>query len=165
MEITYPPTLISSLKNKHLLLDTNVFRDAAVRPTIFNKFISDLKSADITITTIDLVKFEILKGSASKQKYDDKENYINQIIDTTIPVTPETFKLAYNLLQHYGIDGAALHITDLMLGAILMQYGKNICLLTRDTTDFMQNIFDLLFIVNAPFTKGIFTYGVYQFPV
>lgn len=163
MEITYLPTLIPFLKEKFLLLDTNVFRDAAVKPTIFNNFINTLKTAGTTIATIDLVKFELLKGSANKQKYSEKESFISQIIDATIPLNSKAFELGYNLIQQYELDGTAVHITDLMLGALLMQYGKQICLLTRDTSDFNQNIFDLLFIVNAPHSKGIFTYGVYQY--
>jgi hypothetical protein len=88
MEIHYLPTLIPFLKDKYLLLDTNVFRDAAVKPTLFNSFINTLKSAGATLTTIDLVKFELLKGSATNQKYSEKESFINQIIDATIPLTP-----------------------------------------------------------------------------
>lgn len=36
-------------------------------------------------------------------------------------------------------------------------------LMTRDTTDFLQSIFDLTSVVNIPTSKGIFTYGIYQY--
>jgi predicted nucleic acid-binding protein len=163
MEIKYPPTLIPFLKNKHLLLDTNIFRDAANKPSVFNNFFNELKKADVTIATIDPVKYEILKGSADSPKYQAKEELIGDIIDVTVPFMPKTFEFVYELIQKYGIDGTGPGITDLMLGATLMQYKKNICLMTRDTTDFMQNVFELPFIINATHTKGIFTYGIYQY--
>ncbi len=163
MEITYPLTFIPSLKHKHLLLDTNVFRDVATKPIVFRNFFNELKKTDITLTTIDLIKYELLKGSADIAKYKAKETFINEIIDACIPLVPETLALVYDLIKMYGIDGTALSITDLLLGAILMQYKQNIYLMTRDTTDFMQKIFDLSSIVNIPHNKGIFTYGVYQY--
>lgn len=163
MEISYPPTFITSLKGKHLLLDTNVFRDSAVQPTAYKNFFNTLKNANITLATIDMVKYELLKGSSDKNKYEAKEKFIHDIIDVLLPVLPGTMKLGYELITKYGIDGTALHITDLLLGAILMQYKENIYLMTRDTTDFISSIFELKFIVNAPHARGIFTYGVYQY--
>lgn len=163
MEIIYPTTLIPFLKNKHLLLDTNVFRDAASKPTVFDNFFNKLKENDVTLTTIDVVKYELLKGSATANKYKEKEKLIKDIIDIELPIMPQTYKLIYELIQSYGIDGAALNNTDLFLGAMLMQYKKDLCLMTRDTTDFMQDIFDLPFVINLPNHKGIFTYGIYQF--
>lgn len=163
MEIIYPTTLIPFLKNKHLLLDTNVFRDAASKPTIFDNFFNILKKNEVTLATIAVVEYELLKGSANTTKYKEKEKLISDIVDAKLPIMPQTYKLAYDLIQRYGIDGTALNVTDLFLGAMLMQYGKDLCLMTRDTTDFMQNIFDLSFVVNLPNQKGIFTYGIYQF--
>lgn len=117
----------------------------------------------MTLATIDSVKYELLKGASDQTKYKIKEELINDIIDVVIPCMPKTFDLIYSLIQQYGVEGTAIDITDLMLGAILMQYGKNICLMTRDTTDFIQNIFDMPYIINAPHGKGIFTYGIYQY--
>jgi predicted nucleic acid-binding protein len=163
MEIIIPPTLISSLKHKHLLIDTNIFRDASSKPTVFRNFFNKLKAEDVTLATLDVVKYEFLKGSADNTKYKAKETHLNDITDITIPTVQKTFELVYDLIKEYKIDGTALNITDLFLGATLMQYGKNIYLLTRDTTDFLQNIFQLSFILNLPHGKGIHTYGVYQY--
>lgn len=164
MEITYPPTLIPSLKNRHLLLDTNVFRDVANKPTVFVDFFNKLKNEDITLATLDVVKYEILKGSKDEQKYAEKENQINAIVeDVVLPNPTNSGDLIYELIKQYGIDGTSLSIVDLYLGSTLMKYKQNIFLMTRDTTDFMQNIFDLKFIVNASHNKGIFTYGIYQY--
>lgn len=55
MEILYPPNLITFLKNKHLLLDSNIFIDAVNKPTIFTDFFNLLKSSDVALATIDPV--------------------------------------------------------------------------------------------------------------
>ena len=161
--IQIPPTFLTSAKNKHLLLDTNLFRDSAVKPTEYAEFFNDLKSSEITLATIDLVKYELLKGVSNVEKYRDREKLISQIIDTTLPVTPHTYQNVYELIKEYGIEGTAVNIVDLFLGAILMQYKQNIFLITRDTTDFIQRIFKLSSIINITHPKGIFTYGVYQY--
>lgn len=163
MEIIYPPILIPSLKNKHLLLDTNVFRDVANKPTVFVEFFNKLKKEEITLVTLDVVKYEILKGSKDSEKYVEKVKQINDIVDIILPLPRTVDTLTYELIKQYGIDGTSLSITDLFLGTMLMQYKQNIFLMTRDTTDFMQNIFDLKFIINASHKKGIFTYGIYQY--
>lgn len=163
MEILYPTELIPFLKQKHLLLDTNVFRDSAVKPTIFDAFFNQLKQHDVTLVTCDVVKYELLKGSATPTKYKEKEQLIEDIIDIVLPIMPTTYQQVYKLIQRYGIDGSALHITDLFLGAMLMQYKPNLFLMTRDTTDFIQNIFTLEYVINVPHKKGIFTYGIYHY--
>lgn len=163
MDIQFSTVLIASIKHKHLLLDTNVFRDAVSKPSVFSDFFNDLRKEDVTLATIDFVKYELMKGSSNEIKYKDKEESIKNIIDTVIPIMPETYQLVYKLIQRYGIDGTAVSVTDLFLGAILMQYRQNIYLMTRDTTDFLQSIFDLTSVVNIPIGKGIFTYGIYQY--
>lgn len=163
MKITYPPETIPFLRNKHLLLDANIFRDYTKSPSVYTEFFNLLKESDITLATVNEVKYEILKGSNSKNKYDEKNKLIDDIIDVLIPSTKETQSLIYSLIQEYGIEGSAVGITDLTLGAMLKQFRRNICLMTRDTTDFTQSIFDLKFIINASHNRGIFTYGIYQY--
>lgn len=161
MDIIIPQDFLPSLKNKHLLLDANVFRDAFNKPTIFTTFFNQLQSNDTTLVTIDLVKYELLKGSTTATKYEEREKAISEIIDATLPITEKTHGLVSELIILYGEYGAALSLTDLFLGATLNQYRKNIYLLTRDTTDFIEKIFNLSCILNLPHSKGIITYGVY----
>jgi len=80
MEIVYPTQFISSLRGKHLLLDTNVFRDAVSRSTDFSRFFNNLKQNDITLVTVDFVRLELLKGSVNETKYKEKEKLIAEIV-------------------------------------------------------------------------------------
>ena len=89
--VQIPSKLLTFLKGKHLLLDTNLFRDSAIKPTIFKEFFNKLKSSGVTLTTIDLVKYEILKGSSSPDKYKATEKLVGDIIDVTIPITSTTY--------------------------------------------------------------------------
>ena len=105
MDIIYLPTLIPFLKQKHLLLDSNIFRDASSKYSVFTKFFNDLKKADVTLATIDLVEYELLKGAADKAKYVDREKLIKDIIDITIPITPKTCELVYELIKIMELKG------------------------------------------------------------
>lgn len=163
MDLIYPLNLIPFLKDKYVLLDTNIFRDSVKKPGVFSHFFNTLKESGATLTTLDVVKYELHTGASSIEKYRQKEKHINDVVDTVLPIIPNIYELAYQLIQEYQIDGVGLSTTDLLLGATLMQYKNKICLMTRDTTDFIQRIFKLQFIVNAPHPKGIFTYGIYQY--
>lgn len=156
---------ISVIKNKYLLLDTNVFIDTLLNPHSFFDFLNDLKKQQVTLSTIDMVKMEFLKGAPDEQKYIEKTSLMNSIIDNTIAATPDINENIFTLLKKYRLDGKASSLTDLYLGAYLMKYGKNLFLLTRNTTDFPQNIFEVKSIVNVTYSKGIHTYGLYQYSI
>lgn len=163
MKIIYPPELKPFLKDKHLLLDTNIFRDFSSKSTSYTNFFNDLKKDNVTFATIDLVRYELLKGSSDNLKYEARDNLINDIVDVIIPVIPKTCDLVYELIKEYGVEGSAVGITDLYLGSMLMHYKENICLMTRDTSDFIERIFSLQFVINVQHQKGIYTYGIYQY--
>jgi len=162
MTIFYQPDFISSIKDKYILLDSNIFIDSISKPTDYGNFFNEMKRSNVTLVTIDFVKYELLKGAANREKYDERLKLINSIVDTCLPITKKTHQLVDELINEYKIEGTALSVVDLFLGALLYQYGQNLYLLTRDTTDFIQRIFDLAHIINVPNSKGINTYGVYK---
>lgn len=162
IEIIAPPNLISVVKNKHLLLDTNVFIDCSLNPQVFINFLNSLKQNQITLTTIDLVKIEFLKGAPELNKFKEKESLFNSITDHIIPITADITKNVYSLINKYKINGAALSVTDLYLGACLSKFKNNLLLLTKDTTDFPQNIFNIKSIINITYPRSIHLYGIYQ---
>jgi predicted nucleic acid-binding protein len=165
MGLIIPPDLISSLKHKHLLLDTNVFIDASKHPAEFADFFNTLKDSNITVVTIDCVKMEFLRGAPDENKYKEKESYFNSITTIILPTDPEVVKNSYELIKRYKEQGGTVAFTDFHLGANLMRYKSNIFLLSKNTTELPLTIFDLKFIINYPLNKGIFTYGVYQIKI
>lgn len=163
MEIVYPQELLTSFKGKHLIIDTNVLIDSASKPSEYTKFFNSLKANDVAVVTSNLVRYEFIIGTENKIKLKSKEDYLTSIIDSLICPSEPTWKAIDKLIEEYGQEGKGVKYIDLVLGAMLKQYGSNICLMTRDTTDFVPSIFNLKYIVNAPHSKGIFTYGIYQY--
>jgi predicted nucleic acid-binding protein len=162
MGLIIPPDLISSLKNKYLLLDTNIFIDASKHPADFSDFFNVLKSEDLTLVTIDCVKIEFLRGAPNDEKYKEKEEFFDDITKFVLPVDKEVIDNTYKLVKRYKEAGGTIHFTDLFLGATLMRYKSNIYLFSRNINELPASIFDLEFIINYPINKGIFTYGIYK---
>lgn len=163
MKIITPSDFFQIFKNKHILLDTSAFIDAFLNPVRFGEFFNNLRTQETTLVSLDVVKTEFLKGAPTVEKYNQKKEFFDQIIEACLPTTNETFVNLYKLIQMYKENGKSLSVTDLFLGATLMQYKRNLFLLTKNTTDFPTNIFTLESYINISYTKGLHTYGVYSF--
>lgn len=163
MTIELPADFLSSIKNRHILLDTNIFIDAFSYPTEFASFFDKLKGngCNATLVTLDVVLLEFLKGSTMELKMIEKKEFINNIVEAYLPITSEYVSLVEDLLKVYKIEGKDLSITDLFLGATLYKYKHNICLFTRDLSDFPANIFKRISFFNLLKRRTIQTYGVY----
>ncbi|MDO8658727.1 MAG: type II toxin-antitoxin system VapC family toxin [Candidatus Levybacteria bacterium] len=162
MKIITPSDFFQTFKDTYILLDTSVFIDAFLNPVNFSEFFNNLRMQGVILVSLDAVKIEFLKGAPTAEKYHQKEEFFNQIIDTNLPMTGDTLLNLYQLVRLYKEDGKSLSITDLLLGATLMQYKKGLFLLTKNTTDFPTNIFNLKSYINISYTKGLHTYGVYN---
>lgn len=163
MKIVLSEDFFSTLKNCHLLLDTSVFIDTSLNNLEFEQLFNQLRSNNITLVTLDAVIIEFLKGSANPQKLETKSALIAEIIESSLPITKEIFDNVRNLLALYKEDGKSASITDLLLGGMLVQYPDNLFLLTKNTTDFPTNIFNLVTYLNLLHRKSIQSYGVYNF--
>lgn len=163
MKIITPQDFFQTFKDKHILLDTSVFIDSFLHPVEFGEFFNSLKVQGATLVSLDAVKIEFLKGAPNAEKYKQKDEFFSQIIDSCLPIISDTLLNLYGLVQKYGEGGKSLSITDLFLGATLMQYKGSLFLLTKNTTDFPTNIFNLKSYINISYTKGLHTYGVYDY--
>jgi predicted nucleic acid-binding protein len=163
MKIITPPDFLQILKGKFLLLDTNIFIDAFKNPSDFAAFFNVLKENDVTLLTVDPVIIEFLQGSGTQEKYVEKDKFLHEIIDTCLPVVKETFTNVFLLIKQYREEGKDLSVTDFLLGGILMQYKKNLFLMTKDTSDFPTNIFDLETHIIASHRKALQSYGIYSY--
>lgn len=163
MQIIIPIDFFSILKDKLLLLDTNVFIDISINPTQFTKFFTELKSNNITLATIDLVKIEFFKGAPNTERYKSKKELMDQILDVTLPLTENLTMNSFDLIQRYKEEGKAISVTDIFLGATLMSYPSETCLLTKNTNDFPINIYTFVTYMNLLKRKSIQSYGVYEF--
>ena len=79
MRIITPPDFISKIKNKHLLLDTNVFIDTSLHEEKFGKFLNELKNNGVTLLTLEVVMIEFTKGAPTKEKFNTKKTTVEKI--------------------------------------------------------------------------------------
>lgn len=165
MKIYYPENFFEILREKHLLLDTNVFIDSFnfERPLDYIKFFNDLKVNDTTLVTIDGVELEFLKGSKNEDVYNRKSEHLDDIIDAVLPTHKDDNEKIKELIKLSGSDGGGIQIVDYYLGANLLRYKRNLFLMTRNIKDFPQNIFFLESTVCFSASKTIFTYGIYTY--
>lgn len=163
MRIVLPEDFFLTLKNHHLLLDTSVFIDTSLNTSEFEQFFNLLRQNGITIVTIDAVVAEFLKGAPDKQKLNAKLALVDEIAETHLPVTKDIFDNIYMLIDLYKEEGKGVSTTDLLLGGMLVQYQPNLFLLTKNTTDFPTNIFNLATHLNLLHRKAIQSYGVYNY--
>jgi len=161
MKIQIAPNLPTLVEYKHILLDTNVFIDAFNNPEKFAKFFNELKDNHSTIVTIKPVLHEFFKGAQDDKKLKEKILYAEEITDTILPFSEDIYKNVDTLIKKYREKGKSLSTVDLMLGAYLMKYGENIFLLTKDTTDFSNKIFEFVSHVHLVHDKGVHILGLY----
>lgn len=165
MKIILPQEFFQVIKDKHVLLDTSIFIDAFSHGKEFGMFFNSLKDPQngITLVTLDNVLIKFLKGSSTEAKLNEKKVYVESIIDTYLPNTKDLIDLTMGLLKEYKIESKDLSITDLLLGAALVKYKENICLLTKDISDFPTRIFDRISYITLLEQNSIRNYGVYSY--
>jgi len=163
MEIITPPEFYSTINNCHLLLDTSVFIDALINPTTFGEFFNELRDHNVTLVTIDPVILEFIKGAPNYTKHQEKLEFLNSIIDTCLPLPKEVFEFSKKLSELYNEEGKTVSITDFLLGACIGHYQNNLFLISKNTSDFPTNIFQLKTFLNLVHRKSIQSYGVYSY--
>lgn len=164
MEIRKQAELLSTLKNKHLLLDTSVFIDTLKNISSFRQFINELKKSDVTIVTLDFIKIEFLKGAIDSKAYKEKEELIGEIVDFVLPISPSVITVnLYNLTKIMKEDAKSASVVDLLIGSVLMHHKSGLFLMTKNSHDFPTNIFNLVSVINISKRKTIQCYGIYNF--
>ena len=144
MKIIYSPKFFTDLRNQHLLLDCSFFIDSSSHKVEFEEFISLCRENNITLVTIELVKAEFLKGAESTSKYDIKRDFLDDVVDSMLPVPPLVLsKQLPELVKRYGEMGKGTSIVDFMLCATLHYYQTGLFLLTKNPKDFPNTVTDL----------------------
>ncbi len=165
IEIQLPQDFFTNLAGKHLLLDTNVFIDASNHPKEFFYFFKQCRKYKVTLVTCQPVVIEFTSGSESSKICQEKEKLISQIVsDYKLPLKPSIFeKTIPYLIERYKGFGKRVSLTDYILGALLMQYGENIFLLTKNPRDFPPSVFccETHFVIKM--NRALQIYGVYVY--
>lgn len=162
MRIILAAAFWRAIENNTILLDTSFFIDALIHPVEFGNFYNELKDHDVILVTLLSVKAEFLKGAVNAAKYQIKEKIIANFIDSYLPESDTTYDNLFELIKRYGEQGKGLSITDLLLGATLLKYPKQLLLMTKNTAEFPLNIFQLKTHLLLSHNKGLQSYGFYS---
>ena len=171
--ITIPQNFFDILKDKHLLLDTSVFIDVSNHPIEFAGFFEQCKKNEVFLTTIFPVQIEFIKG-ISYQEIQERKKLISDIIadeyssksekkEYLLPFDKNIFQHFEFLLGKYKQDGNRVSLTDLSLGATLINYGPQVMLLTKNNIDFPTSIFSRKTHLLIEMKKTIQPYGIYSY--
>lgn len=166
--VTLPSTeLIERLTGKILFLDTNVFIGALVSDE-FAVFLADLRGqSDVEFLTISSVVYEFTRGSKTLEEFNDKRQFINDLVDRVISVGPllENAKNdVFSLLMSRLVSSKDSGYTDFLLATCLYQYSQadEIFLMTADQRSMPLAIFDVIGTLAATDGHTLRHYGVYQ---
>lgn len=163
MKIITPDGFLQILKNKTILLDTNVFIDAFKNPKEFTKLFNGLKENGVVLVTMDTVLIEFTKGAFDSKKFEDKKRFVKEIIETFLPIDKEILDDSLSFVDFYKEEGKDVSVTDFILAGCLAKFGKNIFLMTKDIKDFPTNIFEMETYFNLFHRKAIHNYGIYRY--
>ena len=164
--------MLNTLRNKHLLLDTNViiYSLKFISEGYFNDFFKKLNELNVKSVIDEYVLFEFLRSSRTKANLEGKKHYLDSLLGGKtwqLPITKEILDNAKELALIYSNKDPNLSgrtsIADCMIAAQLMKYKNEIFLATTDNNDYPNIIFDRVGIVTIDSLKEILNIGIYQF--
>lgn len=154
-----------NIQLKHLLVDTNFLIDVYKNPTVFEEILSFFLEEKIVLATIFPVVAEFLRGISILKDYRKKKEYLDSIIQITLPIGPKIQEdILRGIIPAYREKGGLLSITDFLLAGVLMYYKNSpLILLTRNHRDFPTTIFDRIDVLPVEYEYEIQTFGFYRF--
>lgn len=158
------------VKQKHVLLDTNIIINSSIAPEEYGNFFAYLKEYNYTPLTNEFIRIEYLSESESYSSYKEKLEYFAAIMGghmkevLELPVDRQTIQsaeyigLLYTNKRKKGIG----HI-DKIIAAQLKKYGSNLWLATENHKDFPQLLFNRDGVHCVEIGDEVKTIGLYQF--
>ncbi len=146
-----PTEDLSWLKNKFVLLDTNILIDSAKNPVEFESFYSLLSNHDVKSVFDYTITFEFLSYAVSSKQIMDYNLFLDHTFGAKknqlqLPTSPKLFKVAQNIsLIANRTDNNKIGLADCLIGAQLAQYSDgSLFLATQNHSDFPPCIYDLM---------------------
>jgi rRNA-processing protein FCF1 len=159
------------IKNKHILLDTNILINSAKYQTEFEVFFDELKQNNISPTIDNAIKLEFLRSANTQRNLSIKINYLNLLLGNDekrldLPITEDTLidaRRISNLYYFLNLKKQKISFVDSIISAQLKKYSSNLFFATINNQDFPLQIFDRLFVTNVDANSELFTIGIYAF--
>jgi len=154
---------LSSLKRKHILVDTNFLIDAIRNQECFSFIINSLKQNECALVAMDGVYHEFICGRKSLEDYKKMINFYERIIDSEIPFEKSIKENANTLTKVLLKRSAQISYTDILLLATLMKYHSNMYLLSKDKSDIPVFLFPIKAIIPIDSGETNYFYSIYSF--
>jgi len=131
--------------------------------TIYAELRRILQEENNHLLSVYPVALEYLKGTNLISEFQSKKAFLDDLVETWLPVDVTTIEKAYDLAQIYRRFGKDVSSTDFVLGATLARY-PNTYLLTKDHDDFPVRIFDRVSVLPMQHKNGgVDTYGLFKY--
>ena len=165
-QIILPDTFFKDLQQKHLLLDTCFFIDLMFHTDAFLAFVKECKAHHITLTSQLPVAIEFTVGLTSSKEIQERLELIDFVIEQYyLPVDAQSFSYVQRMLLLYGKRGKLASLTDLILAGTAARHKNDLCLVTKNLSDFKLDVFKLQqhFVHKNVKSLAPQLYGIYKF--
>lgn len=162
----------SILKDKYLLLDTNILINCSKFPPLFKGFLNKLIDNDITPVIDHTVRFEFLRKADSAYQRTVLEAFLNSLFPNVmeLPFNKETVTDAIDFANIYAWKKEkAISLADCFLASAMKKFNEKatnplLYLATENHKDFPEYVFKRIGIETVERTRtDIHNIGVYEF--
>ncbi len=164
------------LREKFLLLDTNVLIYFLKYPPFMAALIKRLEEAGVNLVLDDLVKFEFLRGANSPNEEATLKDFLQKLFRISMEeveksqfvITAETIKLATEIANIYSsrLKNTRIELVDCFIAGQMKKYNAtkaNLYLATVNHKDFPKLLFDRVGIETIDTDEDIINIGFYMF--
>lgn len=165
---------LQTLKNKYLLLDTNVLINSLKNPEKFSGFFTNIQKELEMQPVIDhSIKFEFLRGAVFQEQKETLSDFLSLLFGKNyleLRVDSEIFNTATELANIFSRKNSnsksQISFGDCLISAQMCRYNKDkdqLFLATIDNKDFPLCVFDRIDIHTIDLCNDIINIGIYSF--
>lgn len=160
------------IKDKHLILDTNLLIYVAKNREIFSPFFDKIRQLNVVSVIDQTIKFEFLRGCTTKEDLQIKQEYLDLLLGSNrmeLPVDKSIFekaRLISNIYCRKNINYAKqISFGDCLIAAQMIKYNSTsrneLFIATTDNSDFPTFIFNRVDVITLHDDNTIFNIGIY----
>lgn len=159
------------IKDKHLLLDTNLLIYSAKNKEVLLPFFDEVHNLNVTSVIDQTIKFKFLRGCKTKEDLQTKQEYLDLLLGSNrmeLPVDKNIFEKARLISNIYCRKNSQyakqISFGDCLIAAQMIKYNLNrseLFIATTDNNDFPIFIFNRVDVITLHDDNNIFNIGIY----
>ena len=161
---------MDAIKNKFLLLDTNVIINSSKNGEEYGGFYNKLRELEVKPVFDLSIRFEFLRATRDKKDRERNEKFLDLLFGNGIQELPhdpkEMFDKAKDMAILYGRHSKpSIEFGDCLIAAQMCKYWDNLFLATENKDDFPRFLFERIHVhtIDVPKKDEIHNIGIYQF--